>query len=265
MTLTPRRQPKEQDRRADGMRPAGVADGEALECGGPTFSEILGEMSPDLNDNALAALFARLADLPDDALEVEGPDEETSGSWGGVPEAPEASGGAVTADTGAAELPPTDRWNGRNLWEASAYAPEAKAEIQRLAAQLDAERAEWMRKRSYESEAERSVEYAAYLERNPEIQEQREREDEEWRQLLDDFDERAAEKARVKSERAERHREIARNPEPVGDAHPLLDQYRWSDLKGVAPELTDGVEGLQALLGELHSFTRPMGPDSTLR
>src|SRR5690606_13858445 len=48
------------------------------------------------------------------------------------------------------------------------------------------------------------------------------------------------------------------------DAHPLLDEYRWSDLKHVAPEVTGSIERLKHLLDELNDFTRPMGPDAAV-
>src|SRR5699024_12320082 len=63
---------------------------------------------------------------------------------------------------------------------------------------------------------------------------------------------------------AERYRAVDESCSAAADNHPLLDEYRWSDLQHIAPEVAESIEKLQVLLGDPHDFTRPMGPDDAV-
>ena len=75
--------------------------------------------------------------------------------------------------------------------------------------------------------------------------------------------EQEAERA-AELDRAERYRAVDESCSAAADTHPLLDEYRWSDLQHIAPEVAESIEKLQVLLGDLHDFTRPMGPDEAV-
>lgn len=238
MTLTPDRRHDEQDKRGDAASPAaGSTEGES-DCGTEpsTYRELLRDAGFDLDGHPLADRFDAVAAPPADDFEfadAEHPFEPAD------PPPKAADGPAEHAEDNTADPTQTERWGGRSLWAASVDDPEAKAEIQRRAAELDAEKEVWMRTKAKEAEVERACtreEFEVGLDR-PEEEER-------------------------KTE--ERTRTGLASDDVSAQEHPLLDEYAWSDLTRIAPEVADSIQGLRTLVSELHSFTRPMGPDDAV-
>ena len=257
MTLTPDRRHDEQDKRRDAASPA--VGGESKSDYGTessTYRELLRDAGFDLDGHPLADHFDEVAAPPADDSEFA--DAERPVEPADPPSM--ATDAPVEHAEGNSEDPAqTERWGGRSLWEASVDDPEAKAEIQRLAADLDAEKEMWMRTKVEGNEAKRACtreEFKIGLQ----LPEEKEREAAESDQPAVCWGQPAVDGTQ------------GIEPDHTGPAsdgvcaqeHPLLDEYAWNDLTRIAPEVADSIQGLRALVSELHSFTRPMGPDDAV-
>ena len=186
---------------------------------------------------------------------------------------------AVDGDAAERERSSPEESDRVNPWTADGSEPTTRAEVQRVIADLDAEKEAWRRARSEEAKAERDANYAAFM-KTPEYREQKVREETEEAQFAAERAAADEQAAHAQQERAERQREVLASlgPAPsdgvVGSGfsselaakavHPLLNDQTLSEISRVAPEVTESVEGLQTLVGELQSFTRPMGPDDAV-
>ena len=209
----------------------------------PTYRELLAEAGLDLTGHPLADRFDGIADnlADEEAGENENRDEHV--------ERPDGGG----------------RWTSRTTM------PETAEEVQACIKEIEERQSAWMKSKREEREAQRAAEHEEYLRNNPQAREEAEaleRERAEWNARVEEYEARkkAKEEAEriAETERAERHKALAESVDSESDAHPLLDEYRWSDLKHVAPEVTGSIESLKHLLNELNDFTRPMGPDDAV-
>ncbi|WP_228281411.1 DUF222 domain-containing protein [Brevibacterium pigmentatum] len=219
---------------------AASADGESSE---PTYRELLAEAGLDLSGHPLADRFDGIVDnlADEEAGENETRDEHV--------EPPDGGG----------------RWTSRTTM------PETAEEVQACIKEIEERQSAWMKSKREEREAQRAAEHEEVLRNNPQAREEDEaleRERAEWNARVEEYEARkkAKEEAEriAEAERAERHKALAESVDSESDAHPLLDEYRWSDLKHVAPEVTGSIESLKHLLNELDDFTRPMGPDDAV-
>ena len=219
---------------------AASADGESSE---PTYRELLAEAGLDLSGHPLADRFDGIADnlADEEAGENETRDEHV--------EPPDGGG----------------RWTSRTTM------PETAEEVQACIKEIEERQSAWMKFKREEREAQRAAEPEEFLRNNPQAREEDEaleRERAEWNARVEEYEARKKAKDEAEriaeAERAERHKALAESVDSESDAHPLLDEYRWSDLKHVAPEVTGSIESLKHLLNELNDFTRPMGPDDAV-
>lgn len=243
MALIPDRRHNEQDdsRPAPTSTPASFEKQNSAE---PTYRELLERAGLDLTGHPLVDRFdGVVAESIDDASE-----EESSAS-------PSALQGSDVRD-------------GEGLWSRGLTAPQTPAEVQACIEVVEARQKAWMQKKSEEREAQRAIEHEEFLRRNPQRRAEIERANAEWDEMEARYE--AAKKKEQEAElaadldRAERYRAVDESCSATADAHPLLDEYRWSDLKHIAPEVAESIEKLQILLGDLHDFTRPMGPDDAV-
>lgn len=269
MTLTPDRRRHKQNRRDESASSAVHAGEDETSYDGsdaPTYRELLRDAGFDLEGHPLADRFDEVAAPPSDDFEFadaehplvrdESPSEivDPRGGEAGeaVAEPSESSGSAEPSERSEPDRPGS--WSGRSLWEANAEDPDVKAELKRRAAELDAEKAEWMRKRAKEQESERAGgEDAAGS-----------GEEDDWTDFR--VDQPTAESSRgVIRGRAGRGSGTASVPVPASDSqHPLLDEQAWTSLTRIAPEVADSVMELRSLVSDLHSFNRPMGPEDAV-
>ncbi|WP_145998906.1 hypothetical protein [Brevibacterium linens] len=149
--------------------------------------------------------------------------------------------------------------------------PETEAEVQECIKEIEARQSAWMKAKREEREAQKAAEREEFLRKNPQARAEDEelaRERAEWNARVERYEakKRAQEEAErtAEAERTERHKALAERYDSEADAHPLLDEFRWSDLKHAAPEVTESICALQSLLDGLHDFTRPMGPDDAV-
>ena len=219
---------------------AASADGESSE---PTYRELLAEAGLDLSGHPLADRFDGIADnlADEEAGENETRDEHV--------EPPDGGG----------------RWTSRTTM------PETTEEVQACIKEIEERQSAWMKSKREEREAQRAAEHEEFLRNNPQAREEDEaleRERAEWNARVEEYEARKKAKDEAEriaeAERAERHKALAESVDSESDAHPLLDEYRWTDLKHVAPEVTGSIESLKHLLNELNDFTRPMGPDDAV-
>lgn len=213
----------------------------------PSYRELLEQAGLDLTGHPLADRFDGLA-ADESAM-----DESTVENPSTLP------GGDVRDEEG--------------LWARTNTQPLTEAETQARLAEIEASRAAWMKEKREQGEnpdqrAEREAREARVEREAQQFREECEREGAELDARFARYDEEkqqeqvAAQAAEL--ERAARHHAVAANDDASADIHPLLDEYRWSDLRHIAPEVTDSVEKLQCLLGELSDFSRPMGPDDAV-
>lgn len=255
MTLTPNRRHNSNDASAV------PAANESAEPVGPTYRDLLNEAGFDLTDHPLADRFDTVADLSDDLAEDlhdcadSGPDSDSDA---------DAAIAEGAKDVCADDSPAGGQQRDTGLRGVDLNEPASRSEIDQAVAELDAEQDEWRQKKSEEARARRDAADAEFLERNPERRAEMERDDAEWRRNIKAYELRQEEAAQAERDKAERHRTALENLTSSSDAHPLLDEYRWSDLKHVAPELTDSIDSLHDLLDELYSFSRPMGSDDAV-
>ncbi|WP_181272746.1 HNH endonuclease signature motif containing protein [Brevibacterium oceani] len=219
---------------------------EGPETAAPSYRELLERAGLDLTGHPLADRFDGIAD---DATD----DEDF----------------AVTPST----LQGSDLRDAEGLWSRKPVQPSTEDDVKAYIAEAEARQAAWVKKKREESETpeqreERKAREARDEREAQQFREDCERESAELDARFDQYEEekqKAQEAAReAELERAERHRVVAENATPTAGGHPLLDEYRWSDLEHIAPEVTDSVEQLQRLLGELRDFARPMGPDDAV-
>ncbi|WP_166973879.1 HNH endonuclease signature motif containing protein [Brevibacterium atlanticum] len=211
----------------------------------PSYRELLERAGLDLTGHPLADRFDSIADEADD------------------------EDAAVTPST----LQGSDLRDAEGLWSRKSVQPSTEEDVKACIAEIDAHQTAWLKKKREAGESPEQREARELREAREEREAQQFREDceresaeldarfERW----DEEKQKAQEAARAAElERAERHRAVAANTAPTTDGHPLLDEYRWSDLEHIAPEVTGSVEQLQRLLGELSDFSRPMGPDDAV-
>ncbi|SMX92429.1 MULTISPECIES: HNH endonuclease signature motif containing protein [Brevibacterium] len=266
MTLTPDRRRDKQDRRdepASSAVPGGEAEiNEVNEVDdSPTYRELLRGAGFDLDGHPLADRFDEVATQPPNDFEFADAEHPVDPTQSTEP----ANSGEPTESERRA------RWAGRNPWEASVDDPDAKAELKRRAAEVDAEKEEWMRRKAKEAEAERTASEGA----------SDSGEDDDWAAFLGtqptaDFlgGQPTAESNRGGSPYRPRHvsdTDSASVRGAVSDSggvpiseHPLLDEHAWGSLARIAPEVADSIQGLQSLVGDLQSLNRPMGPEDAI-
>lgn len=237
------------------------------ESAGQTYRELLAEAGLDLTGHPLADRFDGIAEDPFDDEDAEGGDLAATAAV--AENSNEASAGE--ADATGSSLPGGDVRSGQELWSSRTTLPETEEEVQACIKEIEARQSAWMKAKREEREAQRAAEREEYLRKNPQDRgecEELERERAEWKARVERYEERkrAKEEAEriAEAERAERHRALAELYDSAADAHPLLDEYRWSDLRHAAPEVTESIDSLQSLLEGLHDFTRPMGPDDAV-
>ncbi|MGO3203349.1 MAG: hypothetical protein ACTIKP_05110, partial [Brevibacterium aurantiacum] len=175
MTLTPDRKRDKQNRRDDPASSAApVGESTAEESHETrTYRELLREAGFDLDGHPLADRFDEVATPPPDdfefadaehPLESSEPTENDTLTEPAAPDEPGASAdstesvepGAPTSAVESSEDELRERWVGRNPWQASADDPDARAELKRRAAEIDAEKEAWMHRKDEGAEAERS-------------------------------------------------------------------------------------------------------------
>lgn len=283
MTLTPDRKRHKKnghDEPASSAVPGG--EDEAGE-GSPTYRELLRDAGFDLDGHPLADRFDEVATPPPNDFEFADADHpaepaERAESTESAEPSEQAESYELREPIDPAQADEfTDaarraRWSGRNPWEASADDPDAQAELKRRAAEIDAEKEEWMQKKSEAAAAERSASEDA----------SKKGEDGDWaaslgQQSADESD--GGESPNRSSLTSETDSESVRGGAsasdfaPVGgfdsDAapaseHPLLDEHAWVSLERIAPEVATSIHGLRSLVGDLESFNRPMGPDDAI-
>ena len=150
MTLTPDRKRDKRNRRdepASSAVPVGDEEGNEGEDS-PTYRDLLREAGFDLDGHPLADRFDEVASPPpgdfefadaEHPVEPAEPTESTEFNESTELDEPTELGEPTEAERRA-------RWGGRSLWVSSVDDPEAKAELKRRAAEIDAEKDEWMRR-----------------------------------------------------------------------------------------------------------------------
>lgn len=215
-----------------------------------TYRELLAEAGFDLTGHPLADRFDGIADNLTDGEAI----ADQSGD--GQNDAVEDS---------------SDIHAGHGPWSSRTTMPETEAEVQACIKEIEARQSAWMKAKREEREAQKAAEREEFLKKNPQARaEDAElaRERAEWNAQVERYEakKRAQKEAEriAEAERAERHKALAERYDSEADTHPLLDEFRWSDLKHAAPEVTESICALQGLLDGLHDFTRPMGPDDAV-
>lgn len=268
MTLTPDRKRDKQNRRSEPASSAVPAGEEASNEGedSPTYRELLREAGFDLDGHPLADRFDEVASPPPGEFEFADAEHPAEPA-----EHAEPTGSAGAAEPAELDEPveptrldePTEserraRWGGRSLWDASVDDPDAKAELRRRAAELDAEKEEWMRRKA---EAERSTDQGTS-----------DGSEEDWAASLD-AQSAAESNGGVPSSRPGRPREVgsasvrgAVTDSDSGPAseHPLLDEHAWASLARIAPEVVNSIKGLRSLADDFQALNRPMSPDDAI-
>ena len=252
--------------------PAASAEGDPVAS---TYRELLADAGLDLTGHPLADRFDGIADnLADEEAgegEIGADRVEPPGCGDAV--GSESDADAVDIDADGDDSPPTGDGvlSSDGRWSSRTTMPETEEEVQACIKEIEARQSAWMKAKRQEREAQRAAEHEEYLRSNPQAREEYEeleRERAEWDAHVALYEERkkAEEEAEriAEAERAERHKALAESFDSDSDAHPLLDEYRWSDLKHVAPEVTGSIESLKHLLNELNDFSRPMGPDDAV-
>lgn len=246
-----------------------------------TYRELLAEAGFDLTGHPLADRFDGIADnLTDgEAIADQAGDRHSDavedGSDAVVDGGAAASGGsqatAIEADAAVPALPNGDIHAGQGPWSSRTTMPETEAEVQACIREIEARQSAWMKAKREERETQRAAEREEFLKKNPQARAEDEelaRERAEWNAHVERYEakKRAQKEAEriAEVERAERHKALAERYDSEADTHPLLDEFRWSDLKHAAPEVTESICALQGLLDGLHDFTRPMGPDDAV-
>ncbi|WP_231939606.1 HNH endonuclease signature motif containing protein [Brevibacterium siliguriense] len=239
----------------------------------PTYRELLAEAGLDLTGHPLADRFDGIADnLADEevAADQEAVEHEARDEHGEDSE-DRGDADAIGADAEVSPLAGGDVRTGAGLWTSRTTMPETEEEVQACIKEIEARQSAWMNAKREEREAQRAAEREEYLRNNPQAREEAEeleRESAEWNARVKQYEERkkANEEAEriAEAERTERHKALAESFDSDSDAHPLLNEYRWSDLKHIAPEVTGSIESLKHLLNELNDFARPMGPDDAV-
>ncbi|SDS67297.1 HNH endonuclease [Brevibacterium sandarakinum] len=271
MTLTPDRKRVKQNRRnepASSAVPAGEEEGNEGEDS-PTYRELLREAGFDLDGHPLADRFDEVASPPPGEFEFADaghPAEPTEHAE------PTESAGAGEPTELDEHIEPTSldepteserraRWGGRSLWDASVDDQDAKAELKRRAAELDAEKEEWMRRKVEEAEAERSADQGTS-----------DSSEEDWAASLD-AQSAAESNGGVPSCRPGRSSEVGsasvRGAVTDSDSgptseHPLLDEHAWANLARIAPEVVNSINGLRSLADDFQALNRPMSPDDAI-
>lgn len=243
MALIPDRRHNEQDDSGPASTPT-PASLEKQNSAEPTYRELLERAGLDLTGHPLADRF--------DGIVAEPVDDDPEGESSANPSALQGS----------------DARDGEGLWSRGLAAPQTPAEVQACIEVVEARQKAWMQKKSEEREAQRAIEHEEFLRRNPQRRAEIERANAEWDEMEARYEEakrreQEAERA-AELDRAERYRSVDESCSAAADTHPLLDEYRWSDLQHIAPEVAESIEKLQVLLGDLHDFTRPMGPDDAV-
>ncbi|AZU01792.1 HNH endonuclease signature motif containing protein [Brevibacterium linens] len=239
-----------------------------------TYRELLAEAGFDLTGHPLADRFDGIADnLADceDGAEVGTADDGVAAVEGVAAVQGGSEPAAVEADAEVLPLPGGDIRAGQGLWTSRTTMPETEAEVQECIKEIEARQSAWMKAKREEREAQKAAEREEFLRKNPQARAEDEelaRERAEWNARVERYEakKRAQEEAEriAEAERTERHKALAERYDSDADAHPLLDEFRWSDLKHAAPEVTESICALQSLLDGLHDFTRPMGPDDAV-
>lgn len=292
MTLTPDRKRNKQNRRDEPTSSAVPAGEEKVDEGNdsPTYRELLRGAGFDLDGHPLADRFDEVATPPPNDFEFadaqhpaepavptepdklqESIDPTESGDHTDATETTESTKttesdeltgpGEPTEFNESTEAERRARWIGRNPWEASADDPDAKAELKRRAAEIDAEKEEWMRSRAEEAEAERVA---------GEDTSDNSEEDDDWADFLGH--EPTPQPNRGETPNRPRRASETDSASARGDAsdcapaseHPLLDEHAWASLGRIAPEVVSSIHGLRSLVGDLQSSNRPMGPDDAI-
>lgn len=278
MTLTPDRKRDKQNRRDDPASSAArVGESTAEESHETrTYRELLREAGFDLDGHPLADRFDEVATPPPDdfefadaehPLESSEPTENDTLTEPAAPDEPGASAdstesvepGAPTSAVESSEDELRERWVGRNPWQASADDPDARAELKRRAAEIDAEKEAWMHRKDEGAEAERSDGDGGTGTS----------EDDDWATSLDGEETHGEPKPQDVRDRTGQAGAIGTESVHASDTgleseHPLLDKHAWSDLARIAPEVVSSIQGLQTLVGDLHSCNRPLGPDEAI-
>ncbi|UVI35526.1 HNH endonuclease signature motif containing protein [Brevibacterium spongiae] len=274
-----------------------AASPEAIGDTGPTYRELLEQAGLDLTGHPLADRFDGIAD-ESETLDLTSELDPASGfvsdSTSGV-----ASDSADNDSAGSrSTLQGSDFRKGEGLWTRRRTEPQTEAEIKACVEEIEARQAAWMKKKREEGETPEQRAAREEREAREELEAELRREaiaregaelDAKFARFDEEQQKRREAELAAEEERAERYRAVTERLESEGAAavsdgastaavetagtgdngavvntHPLLDEYRWSDLKHIAPEVTDSVEKLQRMLGELSDFTRPMGPDDAV-
>lgn len=291
MTLTPDRKRNKQNRRDEPTSSVVPAGEEGVDEGNdsPTYRELLRGAGFDLDGHPLADRFDAVATPPPNDFEfadaqhpaepaaptepdkLQEPTDHTEST--GTTESGEATESTKTTESGeltesgesnesntSTEAERRARWSGRNPWEASVDDPDAKAELKRRAAEIDAEKEEWMRKKAEEAEAERIAGEGT----------SDSSEEDDWAASLGQ--EPTAQSNRGETPKRPRHASETDSASARGDVsdcapaseHPLLDEHSWVSLGRIAPEVVSSINGLRSLVGDIQSFNRPMGPEDAI-
>src|SRR5690625_7794292 len=98
-----------------------------------------------------------------------------------------------------------------------------------------------MQKKSEEREAQRAIEHEEFLRRNPQRRAEIERANAEWDEREARYEEAKRQEQEAKRaaelDRAERRRAVDESCSAAAETQPLLDEYRWSDLQHMHPEV----------------------------
>ncbi|MBM6589413.1 HNH endonuclease signature motif containing protein [Brevibacterium sp. RIT 803] len=281
MTLTPDRKRHKKNGHDDPASSAVPGGEDEVGEDSPTYRELLRDAGFDLDGHPLADRFDEVATPPPNNFEFADADhpaepavraESTESAESSERPEPYELRESIdpTQSDEFTDAARRARWSGRNLWEASIDDPDAQAELKRRAAEIDAEKEEWMQKKSEEAEAECSASEDA----------SENSEDSDWAASLgqQSTDESngggSPNRSRLTRETdSEVDRGGASGSAPVGrsdsdgvpaSGHPLLDEHAWLSLERIAPEVADSIHGLRSLVGDLESFNRPMGPDDAM-
>lgn len=266
MTLTPDRKRGKQDKR-DEPASFAVSAGEVEDSGPLTYRELLRDAGFDLDAHPLADVFDEVATPEPSGCEFAGAQQSDEPCEPCEPcELREVNKPAEpnrlkeAEETADAER--RARWSGRNPWEASIDDADARAELKRRAAEIDAEKEEWMRRKAEEAESERNTgedasersqkdDWAAFLSKQPSAE--------------SNYEASSNHQGREPDEVSS----SVRGSEPGSDGvpaseHHLLDERGWASLSRIAPEVVNSIQGLRSLAGDFQSLTRPMGPEDAI-
>lgn len=267
--------------------PSELAPSEAKDDSGPTYRELLEQAGLNLTGHPLADRFDGIADESDESDPVSAAASDL-----------DSTSAEIDSDGSRSTLQGSDFREGKGLWARKWGELQTEAEVKACIEEVEARQAAWMKKKREEGETPEQRAAREEREAREEVEaellrEEIARESAELNARSVRYEEEQQEKHEAElaaeAERAERYRAVTERLETEGaavgsdgdevttaetagaggtgaavNAHPLLDEYRWSDLKHIAPEVTDSVEKLQCMLDELSEFTRPMGPDDAV-